>query len=84
MVLPEHEQRFQRIVTDYLARPGGDYAELLHRGRTSSPDGVDAEQWRRDIRRQARQDKIRVLPAATDRAHSRRFTRRCLTSSPMR
>ena len=60
MVLPEHEQRFQRIVSDYLERPGGDYDELLHRGRASSPDGVDPEQWRGDIRRQARQDKIRV------------------------
>jgi hypothetical protein len=38
-----HEERFRRIAEDYLERPGGDYAELLHRGEVSSPDGVDPE-----------------------------------------
>jgi hypothetical protein len=60
-VRPEHQERFQRIVNDYLERPGGDYAELLNRGRVSSPDGVDAEQWREWIRAQARRDKIAVV-----------------------
>ena len=46
---------------DYLERPAGDYAELLHRGYVSSPDGVDPEAWRAQIRRQARQDKVRVI-----------------------
>jgi hypothetical protein len=60
-VRPEHEERFQRIAADYLDRPGGDYAELLRRGRVSSPEGVDPEQWRSEIRANARADKIRVI-----------------------
>jgi hypothetical protein len=58
---PEHEGRFRRIADDYLDRPGGDYAELLHRGEVSSPEGVDPELWRAEIRAKARADKIRVL-----------------------
>lgn len=58
---PEHEQRFHRIVSDYLERPGGDYAELLRRGHVSSPEGADPEQWRAEIRAQARKDKIHVV-----------------------
>jgi hypothetical protein len=58
---PEHEQRFDRIVRDYLERADGDYAELLRRGQVSSPEGVDPEQWRAEIRAQARKDKIRVV-----------------------
>jgi hypothetical protein len=45
-VRPEHEERFRRIAKDYLERPGGDYAELLRRGRVTSPEGVDPEEWR--------------------------------------
>lgn len=60
-VRPEHEERFRRIVSDYVERPGGDYAELLHRGHVSSPEGVDPEQWRDGIRAQARKDKIAVV-----------------------
>jgi len=60
-VRPEHEERFRRIAEDYLERPGGDYAELLHRGEVSSPEGVDPEQWRAEIRAKARADKIRVV-----------------------
>ncbi len=60
-MLDRHEERFRRILTDYLQRPAGDYAELLHRGQVSSPEGVDPEAWRRQIRRQARQDKIRLI-----------------------
>jgi hypothetical protein len=56
----DHEQRFERIVAEYLERPAGDYAELLHRGYVTSPPGVDAEQWRAEIRAQARKDEIRV------------------------
>jgi len=58
---PEHEQRFRRIVSDFLERPAGDYSELLRRGHVSSPEGVDPEQWRAEIRAQARRDKIRVV-----------------------
>jgi len=57
----DHEQRFQRIVAEYLERPAGDYAELLHRGYVTLPPGVDPEEWRADIRAQARKDKIRVM-----------------------
>ncbi|MGA2926995.1 MAG: hypothetical protein ABSG43_13545 [Solirubrobacteraceae bacterium] len=60
-MLGEHEQRFARIVGDYLERPGGDYGELLQHGYVSSPEGVDPEVWRSEIRAQARLDKIRVL-----------------------
>ena len=56
----DHEQRFQRIVAEYLERPAGDYAELLHRGYVTSPTGVDPEEWRAEIRAQARKDKIRI------------------------
>ncbi len=58
---PEYEQRFRRIVSDFIERPAGDYGELLRRGHVSSPDGVDPEQWRAEIRAQARRDKIRVV-----------------------
>ncbi len=58
---PEHDARFRRIAEDFLERPGGDYAELLRRGRVSSPDGVDPEEWRAGIRAKARADKIRVI-----------------------
>jgi hypothetical protein len=60
-VKPEHDERFRRIAEDYLERPGGDYAELLRRGQVSSPDGVDPEEWRAEIRAKARADKIRVI-----------------------
>ncbi|MGA2927501.1 MAG: hypothetical protein ABSG43_16200 [Solirubrobacteraceae bacterium] len=60
-MLTEHEQRAARSVSDYLERPGGDYGELLHRGQMSSPDGVNPEAWRSDIRAQARRVKIRVI-----------------------
>ena len=58
---PEHDERFRRIAEDYLGRPGGDYGELLRRGDVSSPEGVDPEQWRAEIRAKARVDKIRVF-----------------------
>lgn len=51
---PEHDARFRRIAEDYLERPGGDYAELLRRGQVSSPEGVDPEEWRAEIREGAR------------------------------
>jgi hypothetical protein len=60
-VTPEHDERFRRIAEDYLERPGGDYAELLRRGQVSSPEGVDPEEWRAEIRAKARADKIRVI-----------------------
>jgi hypothetical protein len=60
-MLAEHERRFARIVSDYIERPGGDYAELLHRGYVSSPNEIDPDAWRAQIRAQARRDKIRVI-----------------------
>ena len=60
-MLPEHEQRFERIASEFLERPAGDYAELLRRGHVSAPDGVDPDEWREEIRRNARQDRIRVI-----------------------
>jgi hypothetical protein len=56
----EHEERFGLIVRDYLEHPAGDYAELFHCGRVTSPEGVDPEACE-EIRRQARQDRIRVI-----------------------
>jgi hypothetical protein len=60
-VKPEHDARFRRIAEDYLERPGGDYAEPLRRGQVSSPEGVDPDEWRAEIRAKARADKIRVI-----------------------
>ncbi len=57
---PEHEERFRRILIDFEHRPGGDYAELLRRGRVVAPRGVDVEAWRAEIRAKARADKIGV------------------------
>ena len=58
---PEHDERFRRTPDDYLGRSGGDYAALMARGEVSSPDGVDPEQWRAEIRSKARADKLRVM-----------------------
>lgn len=60
-MLDAHEERFRWIYRDHLERPAGDYGELLRRGEVSSRKGVDSEQWRAEIRRQARQDKVRVI-----------------------
>jgi hypothetical protein len=35
-MLVAHQERFQRIYTDYRDRPSGDYAELLRRGEVMS------------------------------------------------
>jgi hypothetical protein len=59
-MLTEHAERFERIASEFLDRPAGDYAELLRRGHVTSPDDADPDQWRDEIRRKARQDKIRV------------------------
>lgn len=68
-MIPEHEERFRLIAGDYLERPGGDYAELLRRGEVSSPEGVDPELWRAEIRARARADRLRVFTfRAGDRA----------------
>src|SRR5450755_2141276 len=60
---PEHEQRFNRIVSDYRERPGGDYAELLRRGQVSSTRGSGSRAVaRRDPRSGTQgQDPIRVV-----------------------
>ncbi len=60
-MLAANEERFRRIYTEFRERPNGDYAELLRRGHVSSQEGVDVDVWRADIRRQARQDRIRVI-----------------------
>ncbi len=68
-MLADHEERFRWIANEYLERPAGDYAELLRRGHVSSPKGVDPDVWREEIRRKARQDKIRVVTSRdSDRA----------------
>ncbi|MGH2844117.1 MAG: hypothetical protein ACRDKL_11125 [Solirubrobacteraceae bacterium] len=73
---PEHDERFRWIMRAYLERPGGDYAELLRRGRVSSPEGVDPEAWRAEIRAKARADKIRVVTIRSgDRAIAARDRR---------
>jgi hypothetical protein len=59
-VSPEHEERFLRILADFVQRPGGDYAELLRRGQVVSPPGVDIEAWRAELRAKARADKLRL------------------------
>ncbi len=52
-MLAAHEERFRRIYSVYIERPTGNYAEMLRRGEVSSPEGVDPEAWRAEIRRQA-------------------------------
>ena len=59
-MLAANEQRFWRIYHEYLDRPAGDYAELLRRGTVSSPNGSDPQEWRAEIRRKAREDKVSV------------------------
>ena len=53
--LPQDRERVSR------SAPLETYAELLRRGQVSSPEGVDPDEWREEIRRKARQDKIRVI-----------------------
>jgi hypothetical protein len=60
-MLAAHEERFRRIYSECLERPADGYAELLRGGEVSSPAGVDPEAWREEIRRQERQDKVRVM-----------------------
>ncbi len=60
-MLAEYEERFHWIASEFLERPAGDYAELLRRGQVSSPEGVDPDEWREEIRPKARKDKIRVI-----------------------
>jgi hypothetical protein len=82
-VSPENEERFRRILSDFMERPGGDYAELLRRGRVVSPAGVDVETWRRDIRAKARADKIRVA-TIRDGERAIALTRRDYTDAEVR
>jgi hypothetical protein len=70
-MLAAHEERFQRIYTDYRDRPSGDYAELLRRGEVMSREGVDPEEWRAEIRRKARQDKVHVMTRDSERCERR-------------
>ncbi len=79
----EHEERFRRILDDFAQRPGGDYAELLRRGRVVSPPGVDVEAWRRRIRAKARADKIRVT-TTTDGETAIAVSRRDYTDAEVR
>ncbi len=73
MMRIDHDERFQRIISDYLERPAGDYSELLTRGQVSSPEGTDPELWRAEIRAEARKDKI---PVATFRNGDRAIAMR--------
>ena len=67
-MLAEHDQRFHRILNDYLERPAGDYAELLRRGYVSSPDGVDLEQCAPRSARTPAKTRSGSRPALTVRA----------------
>lgn len=55
-----HERRFDELAAGFLERRGGDYQRLLGYGRVTLEPVPDPEQWRREIRRQARQDHVRV------------------------
>ena len=55
-----HEQRFDELAAGFLERRGGDYQTLLGYGRVTLEPVADPEGWRREIRRQARRDRIRV------------------------
>jgi hypothetical protein len=82
-VSPENEERFRRILSDFMERPGGDYSELLRRARVVSPAGVDVETWRRDIRAKPRADKIRVA-TIRDGERAIALTRRDYTGAEIR
>jgi hypothetical protein len=55
-----HEQRYNELAAGFLERRGGDYQTLLGYGRVTLEPVRDPEEWRREIRRQARRDCVRV------------------------
>ncbi|MDQ6805606.1 MAG: hypothetical protein M3065_11710 [Actinomycetota bacterium] len=55
-----HEHRFDELAAGFLERRGGDYQTLLGYGRVTLEPVPDPERWRKEIRRQARRDRIRV------------------------
>jgi hypothetical protein len=55
-----HAHRFDELAAGFLERRGGDYQTLLGYGRVTLEPVADPEEWRREIRRQARCDRIRV------------------------
>lgn len=55
-----HEHRFNELAAGFLERRGGDYQTLLGYGRVTLEPVPDPDAWRREIRRQARRDRVRV------------------------
>ena len=55
-----HEHRFNELAAGFLERRGGDHQTLLGYGRVTLEPVPDPEEWRREIRRQARRDRVRV------------------------
>ena len=55
-----HEHRYKELAAGFLERRGGGYQTLLWYGRVTLEPVPDPEEWRREIRRQARRDRIRV------------------------
>jgi hypothetical protein len=55
-----HEHRFNELAAGFLERRGGDYQTLLGYGRVTLEPVPDPDGWRREIRRQARRDRVRV------------------------
>jgi hypothetical protein len=56
----DYALRFQQLLVDFFERRAGDYQTLLAYGRVWRDDVEDREGWRREIRAQARRDRLRV------------------------
>jgi hypothetical protein len=56
----QYAAQVQQLFGDFFARRGGDYQTLLAYGQVWRDDIVDREDWRREIRTQARRDRLRV------------------------
>jgi len=54
-----------------MERPGGDYTELLRRGRLVSPVGVEVEAWRRSFARRRGRTRSASAQSATGSVRSR-------------
>ena len=50
----QHLARFEELLSDFFERRGGDYQTLLPYGRLWRDDVEDPQDWRREIRAQAR------------------------------
>jgi hypothetical protein len=56
----QHLARFEQLLSEFFERRGGDYQTLLAYGRVWRDDVEDPRDWRREIRAQARRDRLRV------------------------